>query len=94
MADDASPNNGEMHYTTPINNNQHWQSICNTENSHINGYSSEERSNSPLDFSFKRKNGDNEISGSDSVPSPKILRKPFRINQSTIIKGKGYVIKC
>lgn len=70
MADDASPNNGEMHYTTPINNNQHWQSICNTENSHINGYSSEERSNSPLDFSFKRKNGDNEISGSDSVPSP------------------------
>lgn len=71
MADDVSPNKGEMHYTTPINqHDQHWQSICNERNSNGNGYSSEDESNSPLDFSFKRKNGDNEISGSDSVPSP------------------------
>lgn len=70
MAEDGSPNNnGEMHYTTPrANNNEHYRSVNNTNNE--NGYSSEERSNSPLDFSFKRKNGDNEISGSDSVPSP------------------------
>ncbi|CAG2245898.1 GT [Mytilus edulis] len=70
MAEDGSPNNnGEMHYTTSrANHNEHYRSINNTNNE--NGYSSEERSNSPLDFSFKRKNGDNEISGSDSVPSP------------------------
>ena len=60
MADDESTNKGEMHHTTP---NENWQSI-----SQNNGYSSEERSNSPLDFSFKRRNGDND--SSDSAPSP------------------------
>lgn len=67
MADDGSKDKGEMHYTTPtLTNKEEWQSISQT----TNGYSSEDRSNSPIDFSFKRKNGDNEISGSESAPSP------------------------
>lgn len=65
MADDGSREKGEMHYTTP-NLSEEWQSM----NQPTNGYSSEERSNSPLDFSFKRKNGDTELSGSESAPSP------------------------